>query len=238
MHSRSIALLILALGLLIVAGCSDDTVEPEAFAVTVTVTDDEGEPVSGLRASLSPDVDGVMWPHGGKNDKPATQIAFDLPVPMDFTLAIQAVDGAAVWSVSDESMPEGMHSVAWTGVDAHGERVHDGYYLAVLTAVSADDPETTVTDEIPLLLVTGSPDDLTVATTDAAGRFTVADRTYVPAFWDLLPLEQLNEQGEVVGVLELTTATRLVLVDDVGNAMTHVFEAVDGPQTLELTWPH
>lgn len=222
----------------LLSGCSDDTTEPELFAVTVTVTDRQGDPVEGLRASLSPDVDDVIWSHGGKDGRPSTVIQFDLPEPSDYTMEILAVDGTHVWSISNETMPEGQHTVIWSAVDDQGDRVHDGYYVAELTTAPEDAPEDVVQTETPFLLIAGSPDVYTTAVTDAAGRFEVTDRTYVPAFWDLLSLNQVDEQGEIVATVEVTTATRLVLVDDEGNAMTHVFEAVDGPQALDLEWPH
>jgi len=223
---------------LFLTGCSDDSTEPEAFALTVQVVDREGEPVQGLRASLSPDIEGVLWPHGDKDGRPTTEIRLDLPGASSFVLEILAVDGELVWETAGESMPPGTHGIAWDATDIQGHRVHDGYYEAVITIDPDDEDEPTQVVEHPLLLISGSPEDFVVATTDAAGRFVVSDRTFVPAFWDLMPMYQYDELGEIVGELDITTATRLVLIDEAGHALTRVFDAVDEPQELQLEWPY
>jgi hypothetical protein len=234
-------LLVALLLLILVAGCSDkgtDPPVPDPFAVTVEVVDGDGEPVAGLRGSLSPDIDHVNWPHGDRNAKPSVLIRYTIPRAGTVGLVISDVSGATVWSHEYADVPAGSHDLPWTGQADDGGPLHDGYYLATLSIAYEDGSAAPAPSTRPILLITGSPEAFTAGTTDAGGRFTVTDRTYVPGFWDLPPLPSTDEQGQVVDDVEITTATRLVLLDDAGNAQTHLFEAVDGPQTLRVTWEH
>ncbi|MEZ4387888.1 MAG: FlgD immunoglobulin-like domain containing protein [Candidatus Krumholzibacteriia bacterium] len=221
--------------LLLIAACSDSTGPADAaFAVTVQVRDPGGQPVAGLRASLSPDVDGVQWPHGDPAAKPQTSIVVDLPEPGIWTLRIADVAGAAVYARTFESVG-GPVGLIWDGLDNDGQRMHDGWYEVQLSTVREGETEPSVVTA-PLLLISGTPDSFTCGVTDAEGRFSVSDRTFVPAFWDVPPIPTRDDQGNVLDEIVITTATRLVLLDDEGRAMTHVFDAVDGPQTISLIW--
>lgn len=211
-----------------IVGCShdDDPAGPEqGFALTVVVTSAAGEPVAGLRGALSPDLDNVLWPY----DK-----ARDLPPGVEIeSLRILDVAGTLVCTlITPEDEPPYNH--VWNGCDDGGETVHDGVYRYVLKFYDEDE-NLEVRDE-QIVLITGDPDQHAAGVTDAAGRFEVDDATYVPAFFDIEPLEILDEDGNVIATETITTRTRLTLLAGTGAHLVVIFDAQPEPQTLTVTW--
>ncbi|MFO7652702.1 MAG: FlgD immunoglobulin-like domain containing protein [Candidatus Krumholzibacteriia bacterium] len=225
----------LLLALLTISGCSDgsDPLEPEPFSVTIEVVDAAGDPVEGLRVSLSPDVAGVEWPFPAGTAAPGATHPTSVPPPARTEVTVEDVAGRPVYS---QTFTEAPVQFTWSGVDDAGDHVHDGWYemTAMVFEQGGNVPSAVVTH--PLLLLTGTPEVSSAGTTGADGRLIVTDRTYVPAFWDPAPMPHTDEQGNVIGEITITTATRVVLLADDGAVMTHVFEAVDGPQTVPIVW--
>jgi hypothetical protein len=71
--------------------------------------------------------------------------------------------------------------------------------------------------------------DQTPLRTGSDGRVVVTDPTWVPGFWDLPPVEALDENGEIRGEFDLTTTMQIRAV---GERVE--FEAVDGTQTVTV----
>ena len=69
---------------------------------------------------------------------------------------------------------------------------------------------------------------------DVAG--TVDDETCVPAFFDIEPMEILDDDGNVIGTETITTRTRLTLLAGTGAHQVVVFDAEPVPQTLAVIW--
>jgi hypothetical protein len=237
MTTRLAIPLVLALAM-ILAGCAaddDPTAPSDRFAIDITVVDGHGQPVPGLRISLSPDVEDVHWPLAGPPGPVDSAPRIDLPDPLLVTLEIFAVDGRRVRHEVREGIVA-VPAIAWDGRDDEGRPVHDGWYEGRLsTAPDAQTPPQEVLRR-GLLYISGTPEHHAAGVTDGAGKVVVTDRTYVPAFWNVGPIEILSAYGEVVDTIEVPLRTRVILLADDGAAMAHVFEPVDGPQTVSIVW--
>ncbi len=62
-----------------------------------------------------------------------SELVFSLPKTDQVTVRIVRVDGRLVRTVHDGVLPQGRHTVAWSGEDARGERVAAGVYFYQLT---------------------------------------------------------------------------------------------------------
>ena len=216
-----LSLLVICWGL---SACSDSSApEGSNFSITVTVTTAGGDPVVGLRAALSPDLDDryITWPYAEP---------FSLPGAEELTIRIYDLEDRLVRRIVRESPG---HFVYWTGLDDAGQPVPDGVYRHVYDMPTDDGLEMVVT---LVLFVAGDPTRRADGLTDEAGGFTVTDRTHVPAFYDLDPIEVLVPGEFEPEYILLEPRVRMTLLDDQGRHQVVVFDAVDGPQTVEVTW--
>ncbi|HOX26205.1 MAG TPA: hypothetical protein PLL30_08415 [Candidatus Krumholzibacteria bacterium] len=211
-------------GLLGLAGCGDNLAFEApggSFSLTVRVTDPDGAPVAGLRASLSPQVPFVDYPYGRSAEgSPLADIVYSRTI----------VDVAG--TVVKRSLP----STEWDGRDDDGDPVHDGWYRLHTVGRDSETGEVVADESTPFLFIAADPDWHAAGVTDGNGEFTVTDRTYVPGFWDLEPMVARDEDGEPIGVFVVTTETRLTLLSASGEAQTVTFAAVDEPQIVTVMW--
>ena len=131
-------LLVFSLGIMaiLVASCCDDDnpVTEKAPLFSLTVVDDQGNPVAGLR------VGSTNHPKNGgpvldKNSKPCpqTEIYFILPEASDWELTIQNYFGGIVKTMSGYN-EAGNYHIIWDGTDDSGNAQVSGYYHYNVTA--------------------------------------------------------------------------------------------------------
>ncbi len=219
---------------LVLTGCSsEETVGPPVgdFAIQVVVLDADGQPVPDLMAGLAPALPESLahvypgWLEAG----PDRALPDPDPDPdRTYQLTVRDVAGRTIWRRGVTQQPH------WPLVDDQGRPVHDGWYeLQTITTPLAGPAgaDTTIT---PLIVYRGADPRIDLAgVTDAAGLITVTDRTYVPAFWDPEPVPRPSGDGDPI---TLTRQTWLRLQDEHGAEQWATFTAVDGPQTVAVTW--
>jgi hypothetical protein len=197
---------------------------PDVFAVNVLVRTPDGEPVSGLRAALSPDPrPGVFrWTYPQIDEEPDE---------VDLSLRIFDLEGRLVRTFASSAAD---NYLVWTGHDDQGQPVHDGVYLH---ALEIHDEEGVVRRmEKWKFFVTGDPDHHIAGVTNERGRFSVFDRTYVPAFYDIDPIDVVTFPEGEFDQIEVTCRTRLTLVAPDGSHQVVIFDAVDRAQAVIVTW--
>jgi hypothetical protein len=229
-HHERLAHVALLLAVAAFCGCGgdagDDPTGPvDTFRLTVQVTDQAGEPVSGLRASLSPQIPLIDYPY---SLAPAPDTGASDGGDPTVDLEVLDIVGAVVRS--DLAVGQ------WDGRDDRGEPVHDGWYEYRLVVRDPDSDAIVDESRQPFLFIAADPEFYTAGETDSTGQFTVEDRRFVPGFWDLAPITLTDEMGEPFGEVVLTTTTRLTLLAGDGRWQVVTFEALDGPQTLSLLW--
>ena len=220
-----LSLVLLLLATLLLTACGDDPTDPFAdrFGLAVTVVTPDGTPVSGLRAAVSPALDDryVIWPYAKVRDLPPT---------FALTYRIYDLEGYLVRHIERESAQQ---FVVWTGLDDHGQPVHDGVYRYEV-AVTTDDE--VVRYDGYLVFITGDPDHFTAAVTDQDGRFTVRDPTYVPVFYDLEPIEVITYPEGAQEYLELLPRVRVTLLADDGSYQAVEVDVARELRTVKVIW--
>jgi|GEM_PF-5601076 len=121
---KKICVLVIALGLLGLSGCSDDPTEPVSGAITGQVLDGDGQPVAG--AALLVEYEMPVFPA----DKPMTQVKFEIPKPGAARLWItESCSGETIRVLMDDTVDAGTHAVTWDGTDTAGLIVTSGVYI-------------------------------------------------------------------------------------------------------------
>jgi len=220
----------------------DDPVTPESFLVTLNVRDAEDNPVPGLYLTLLSE---NPYMQDGKlaDTRGAVRVEFMLPVSCDVRLTIEDVAGRLVRNLIDEPLPAGVHSMMWGGRD--DEQVHQpsGRYTVRLLA-SDDGGDTHIEQTTDVLMATTSHDIYSVGATNDQGELKLTDKTLFPHLYDREPMEAMNENGEIMGLITLTPRMRLYLLDPryghverfdrdithLGQVIDIEWMGVDGPQ--------
>jgi hypothetical protein len=224
------AALPLVLVALLATACGDDPTDPfpDRFGLTVTVRTPGGAPVGGLRMAVSPALDErfVRWPYA----KACVRVLADLPPGVAFSLRIYDLEGYLIRHIEKEAAHQ---FVVWSGKDDNGQPVHDGVYRYV-TEREGDDG--VVRDEGHLVFIAGDPDFYIAGVTDADGRLTVRDPTYVPAFYDLEPISVLTYPEGTEELLVLPARVRLTLLADDGRYQAVEVDVAPRPQATTVVW--
>ena len=234
MHRRYSNLVLLFL-VLVGAGlaCSDDPVQPEAFAVTVRVVDGEGAPVAGLLMNVASD---NPYLQDANRAKGATVIPFQTPVEARAELYLEDVAGLALRNLATVAIPAGAHQWVWDGRDDAGTLLHSGRYRARLVLRTLDGEEVVYEETTDMLMVHLDPLRAPVGQTDDSGRVVLTDKRLFPHLFGLPPMTAQNETGAVMGTLVPTSAMIFTLADTANGGLMTFREEVQGPTILEFVW--
>jgi len=207
--------------------CSDDpvSVTPEPFSVTLQITDDQGDPVEGLRVASMPVVPGDFWepPLEGQDHPRQLMVQVSWAVNGTGLFVIHDVAGVAVRTLYEGEVMAGVTSIPWDGRDDDGAPLPGGWYEARITPLDEGENEA---EAYPLILSVCDPDWHMVGTTDSNGRLVLTDRTLVPGLYDV---------DQVIGA-PLTTNTLFRLENDLDDGQYMTVELRDEPTSDTITW--
>ena len=245
------------LSLLLVAGCSDDDPgTPESFQVTITVVDTLGHPVEGLELNLAPDsplyMDGQvaakdddldpipaenrLYPVSPNPFYPATRITFENAHEGPYELSILDIEKNLVTTLGSGIAVAGTHQIQWGGSIGADQVAPSGVYFAHLELRQAEGLDPVYTAEQPMLLARWGTFSPPIAVTDAEGRIVLNDRRLFPDLFDLEPFPAMDENGEQIGLVELSPTMRFYLTDP-ENSRTLRFDGdVTGTKSFTFTW--
>lgn len=239
----TLALLLVAMTGMI--ACNDDDCpncpdcpEPTAeFEVILHCFDEAGEPLANVAIGGMPALPAGLFPWGPNGAAaPAEKSRVDLRLAVSDTfavrLAIRDVERRHVVTLYDAIARPGAYSVMWNGRTGAYVPTPPGYYEAVLSL--QEEGAWVAVDSVALLHMAFDPGQYSYGLTDSSGRIVIRDRRLVPAFFDLMPLEAIDEDGNAAGSFSLTNETWLLCVTTDGRSEWAEFEAVDG-QSQELT---
>lgn len=194
----------LALVLLIaVAGCGDDTptsTEDDSLLVALRVVDSDGEPLPDMRVNVANSilVDGVR----GAAVNSALHVPLDLEEQSRVRMNVEDLHGTRVASLVDDVLPGGSNVVLWSGLDDSGNTVPAGRYTIRVYVFDIETSARVLLDEAEVFLDRDG-DSHVVGTTGADGRLVLTDETLFPGLFLLGEMDAVDEQGEVVGVLQV-----------------------------------
>ncbi len=188
-------LLTFSLGIMaiLVASCCDDDnpVTEGGTLFSITVIDDQGNPVEGLRfGSINHPKNG--GPTLDKNLKPCpeTPISFSLPEASDWDLTISNYYGRTVNAFSGYH-EAGEFIVTWDGADSNGSAVISGFYRYHLTAGGFEDEKWAVRELGP------DPYQTILGTLNANGQFVTNDTLLFPGLLGNPPIDYYTDSVTV-----------------------------------------
>ena len=239
------SLLLLTGFLLSASGCNDDDCpacpenEPEEFQITLTCTDEAGLPLANVVVGAMPGLprNAWSWDPNGPGVKSSTRLIVELAENLRIRVLIRDVEKNPVQTVVEGAYLAGPWLVMWDG--RYGDTyVHTppGYYEAVLMIDEGEVLGWAAVDSVGLFQAAFDPGQYDYGSTDASGRLKISDRRLIPAFYDLMPLQNVNEEGVQDGYFALTTETWLLCLKDGGPSVWGVFQAVDGPQEVTVVF--
>lgn len=157
----------------------------------------------------------------------AVRIPFQTADTCRVRLEVRDVAGDLVRELINEELPNGPRQVIWDGKDDDGHDAHNGWYQVAMTC--RDDADTILFADTAEMLLIRIDHGQTPLRTGSDGRVVVTDPTWVPGFWDLPPVQALDENGDLRGEFDLTTTMQIRAV---GERVE--FEAVEGTQTVTV----
>jgi len=239
----------------ILQGCSDEETAtgPTAFAVTITVTDAEGAPMPGLDLSLAPETPfyGEKGADGDPENpedvfqmrgpfpnpfNPTTVVQGNLTTECNVRLCIEDVEGTELRVLDDQVRSEGDHFWVWNGRDDSDSTLSSGIYTAHLVCTDVDD-ETVLCDESRTMLMAAWVSNRSrVGTSDDDGQIVLTDRRMFPFLYDVEAFSAYDENGEIIGTIELTAGMRFYLTDPVEGTVMRFNHDVTEAMSLNFTW--
>ncbi|MCP4572836.1 MAG: hypothetical protein GY838_10830 [bacterium] len=222
--------LLAALSLL--PACSDDPAEPEPFAVSVKVVDTAGDPVPGLKMNVTSNND-FLQDHIGKA---AVAIPMTIIAETRVCVTIEDVAGRVVRNLVDQQLPAGQHRIVWNGRDDTDVHLHSGYYVARLVVHELGTDAVIWQGTAPMLMALLDSDHSPVGVTDDRGKIVLRDMTLFPHLYDLPPFSARNENGEIMGQLELNEEMIFTFGDTITHTRMYVVTEISGSDRLEFLW--
>ncbi|MDO9171623.1 MAG: FlgD immunoglobulin-like domain containing protein [bacterium] len=217
--------------LALIGACNDATPPDETNSdIRGRVVDAQGQPVAGAAVVLQY---ATTPPMTGKQDKPQTQIEFDLRESGHLSVWISDYcDDSTLRWLADGDYPAGTHAFTWNGLDDEGRILPDGAYQC---HVVTDDGERTWTLLLLFQEYGGFAADAAVAplaVTDGGGRFTLA-QACLP-FGYVYEVE--NGLGELVEVFTINRDVQVwAFSEDAGASGSSAVVTVDPETGADIT---
>lgn len=232
---RKAFLLFLLAGCLNLGACGDDPAgPPRGFSLSVRVVDPAGQPVPDLELLMLMDSD--FYQDGRAAAKAAVRIPVVLAIPATITVTVEDVTGATVRTLFEGVRPAGPAMLVWDGRDDAGVHQASGLYRARL--VARDDADQVLYDGTqPMFMALLDFDRATAGVTNGEGSIVVHDQRLFPHLYGEVPMQALDENGDVVGPFPLTSRTRFYLRDlRYGHIERFDLEVQRSGQVVVLNW--
>lgn len=234
MRKLHLSLALAALCLLMVACNDDDPVKPEEFAVVIQVTDLAGDPVEGLRVGLVNDH--AFFQDGGRAAKALVRIPFRTALEIRARWTIEDIEGTVIKVMSDSDLMIGTHRMTWDGKNQAGVHQPSGRYMAHLLGINPYTGQWVFEDRVDMLLSMLDSSRVPAGFTDKDGKLVLKDRKLFPHLYDRPDMTVTNENGEPLGLFNLTPLMRISLADTSGGGHMDFKMDVPGATTLDLVW--
>ncbi len=223
--------------LVCLAGCaSDDGTGPDAipFALSLTVTDPDGDPVSGLQAKLHVYLPPEIMPYA---DKASTTIPFTVPDAADVTLVVYDMDGGIVRTLLEGPVPAGWHQVAFHHGDEERPLIGTHLYRCELVAAVADTERYRAETFLTLYTAIDADQRPVLGITDDMGQISFNTRTEFPYLYNPGPQTRTNELGQVQGTFEFPDQVEIRLADlGLGLYLDYPVIVGQGVNQVSLVW--
>lgn len=228
-------ILMLSLALILIAGCSEDSVTPEAtpFALNLIVTDAAGERLPGVEVRVDVEIPG--W--NPALNKSVTAVRFGVAAECELVLNIFDMEGRKVRTLGPEPAMRGVHIWAVTP-DAEGAPLH-GTGLYRYEMVASDSTGVRFRDEKIMTQYDSFDFDQrpVLGVTDDLGRISYADKTRFPFLYELGPQPGRDENNTEVGEFDFSSMAAFTLIDTLTNEKIVVESAVNpGLNIITLVW--
>lgn len=237
MRKLMLALTLAALCLGAASCGDDDPVKPAEFAVTIKVVDPAGNPVEGLRIGMVNDT--PYYQDGLQADKAVCGIPFQVPMNVSVRLTIENVEGQEIRELVFDELVAGWHRVMWNGLDDAGVHQPSGRYTVHMVATQLGTGQWVFEDRTDMMLAMLDWSRVPAGYTNANGVLVLKDKKLFPHLYDLPDMEATDENGEIMGKIELTPLMRISLGDTIAHqGMSFKKEVLEG-SVLEFVWnPH
>jgi len=233
MRKRMMTLAVVAV-CLTASACNDDgPVKPPEFAVTIEVKDTAGDPVEGLRVGLVNDH--AYFQDGGFAAKASTRIPYSVAIDVNVRFTIEDIEGR---EIRTEEFPAsaGYGYRMWDGKNDAGVYQPSGRYTAHFVATNVRIDLWVFEDRTDMLMSLLDSSRVPTGYTDVNGKVVLRDRTLFPHLYDRPELTATDENGQIMGVFNVTPLMRISLVDTVSGKYMNFKEDVLEGATLNLTW--
>jgi hypothetical protein len=195
--------------------------------------DDAGAPVPGLLLGLLSD---NPYLQDFKRDKAVVAIEFTIPLSTRVVVRVEDVLGDPVTTLVDGELVAGRHQVVWNGRDGAGVHQPSGRYAIRMIAVDPAAENGVFEDTIDALMCLLDPEQAPVGVTDAEGRIVLDDARLFPHFFEREPMEAVDENGEIQGVLQPTAAMVFSLADTANGGLMIFREEVERRSSFQFVW--
>ena len=236
--------------------CSDDEIinEPEAFAVTITVTDSAGSPVPGLKLTMAPET--AFYFDGKAGDStplpllfengisslhpnpfwPAITIDYSTETISHTRLSVEDIEGTEVRLLFNGPLEAGDRSIMWNSRNDAGDQLPTGVYRVHMVQTDAD-ADTVIFDSTRLaLLAIWDSEYLPAGTTDSDGKIVFTDQRLFPFLYNIDDLTATDENGEIIGPMEISADMRFYLTDPATGFSMRYNRDISGSASLNFTW--
>lgn len=227
--------------LLLVVGfdCDDDATKPpeESFGLEVRVHDADGAPIEGAQVvvwNMSASLEDFLQDEVFRR-RAATVVRFSMPRRAVCDFFVYDLDGQLLQSVVEEDTLEaGVHAVLLGPELEFDAGVEVMRYEMVARA--PEDGEELFRDERWMTAVHLDRSRLVAQLTDATGRWSTSDPTFVPGFYELPTLQAVDESSQEIGTFTLGSTLIVRVYGETGGYLQKTISVRDAANVVDFTW--
>jgi hypothetical protein len=210
------------------------------FNLTVTLTNSDGIPLSGYKASVFQKDWEYFTGYGtgkGGGYRPATVVLFNVKNACTVKTLVTDYFDRPVRVLTDEAMAAGRHQVLWNGMDDDDNIVRDGVYKIKVSYSDGDSPF--FTDFRLAYKLSEINIDLVPYETDVNGQIISDNVIPFPKLYCIEPMHNTDEMGNELGEMNFSATSdtmEIVISDAQGNVKYAYFKMHKGANIVNLNW--